>query len=136
MIKKIDHIGIAVRDSAEALRFYADALGIKPTHEEIVEQQGVKVTFLPVGESTLELVEPIDPNCATAKHIETRGEGIHHVCLEVEGIESLLKDLAEKGVALINKEPVRGAHNKKVAFVHPKATKGVLLELAEPSGEH
>lgn len=135
MVKKIDHIGIAVKDSAEALKFYAEALGIQPTHEEVVEDQGVKVTFLPVGESTLELVEPINPNSATAKFIDSRGEGIHHICVEVEDIGSVLKSMAEKGVNLIDKEPRRGAHNKMVAFVHPKSTKGVLLELAQPA-EH
>lgn len=136
MVKKIDHLGIAVRDSAEALKFYAEALGIQPIHQEVVEDQGVKVTFLPVGESTLELVEPINPNSATAKFIESRGEGIHHICLEVDDIASVLKGLAEKGVNLIDKEPRKGAHGKRVAFIHPKSTKGVLLELAEPAEEH
>lgn len=135
MIKRIDHIGIAVKDTAEALKFYAEALGISPAYEEVVESQGVKVTFLPVGETTLEILESIDPTSATAKSIETRGEGIHHICLEVDDISTSLKSLEDKGVTLIDNEPRLGAHDKRVAFVHPKSTNGVLLELAELS-EH
>ena len=127
---KIDHIGIAVRDIQEALKVYQEALGLQL--EEIVEvlDQKVEVAFLPVGETNLELVQPTANDTGVAKFLESRGEGIHHICLEVDNIEAALERLKAHGVPLIDKAPRQGAHGR-VVFVHPKGMHGVLLELVE-----
>ena len=130
-IKKVNHIGVAVKDGAKAARFYADSLGIKVDHEEVVESQGVKVFFVPVGESTIELLEATGPESPIAKYLEKNREGIHHICFEVEGIDEMLKDLAAQGAVIGSGEPTQGAHGMRVGFLHPKATGGVLIELAE-----
>ncbi len=130
MIKKVDHIGVAVKNLSEALSFYTEALNLGPVHEKVVPEFGVKVAFLPVGDTEIELLEPLDENSNMAKFIEKRGEGIHHICLETDDIEGELKNLAEKGVELLDKSPRQGAV-ARVAFVHPKAARGVLLELSE-----
>src|SRR3990172_5063191 len=108
MIKKIDHIAVAVKDAAETLRFYSDALGIKPTHVEELPDHGVRVTFLPIGETNIKLLEPIVDTSQTAKFIESKGEGLHHICLGVDNIVESLKALTAQGVSLIDKEPRRG----------------------------
>lgn len=135
MKPKLDHIGIAVRDTAAALKFYTDALGLTVAGTEVVADQGVKVTFLPIGDTNIELIEPIDPASATAKFLDTRGEGIHHICLQVESVKDELDKLAGQGFRLVDVVPRRGAHGKQIGFVHPKATSGVLMELSQP-GEH
>ncbi len=127
---KIDHIGIAVKSIEESKLFY-EALGLKVSHIEVVEEQGVKTAFLKIGESNIELLEPLNENSPVFKFLEKRGGGIHHIAIEVKNIEKILEDLKEKGFKLINEKPVKGAHGKSVAFVHPKATGGVLLELCE-----
>ena len=133
MIKKIDHLGVAVRDTAEALKFWKDGLALVPEHEEVVASQNVKATFLAVGETHIELLEPTAPESPIAKYIEKNGNGgIHHICLEVEDIHAALASLKALGLKLINEEPIVGAHNKLVAFVHPKSTGGILLELSQP----
>lgn len=134
-VTKLNHVGIAVRNAEEAAKFYADALGLTVEHVEIVESQGVKTVFLPVGESTLELLEATTPESPIAKHIEKRGEGIQHICLEVEDIDTMLGDLAGRGAVIGEPKARPGAHGTRVAFLHPKATGGVLIELAE-QGEH
>jgi methylmalonyl-CoA/ethylmalonyl-CoA epimerase len=126
---KLDHIGIAVRSLASA-KIYED-LGLTIDHVETVETQRVKTAFLSVGDSNLELLEPTSPDSPIAKFIEKRGEGIHHICLRVENIEEHLQRLKEKGYRLINEAPVPGAHGCRVAFLHPSAGNGVLIELSQ-----
>ena len=125
----LDHIGIAVR-SIEDARIYR-ALGLEVDHVETVESQGVKTAFLSVGDSNLELLEPTSPNTSVGKFIEKRGEGIHHICLRVDNIEAHLDRLKSEGFRLINENPVPGAHGCRVAFLHPAAGNGVLIELSE-----
>jgi len=133
MIKKIDHIAIIVRSIEEALPTYEVALGLELTEVEEMPEQAVKIAFLPVGESEIELVEPITMESGVARFLEKRGEGMHHICLEVEDIEATLQDLAAKGVRLIDEQPRQGAHGR-VAFLHPKSAHGVLIELIEKAG--
>ena len=126
---RLDHIGIAVR-SLHAARIYED-LGLTIDHVETVETQRVKTAFLSVGDSNLELLEPTSPDSPIAKFIEKRGEGIHHLCFRVDDIEAQLVQLQAKGYRLINEAPVPGAHGCRVAFLHPAAGNGVLIELSE-----
>jgi methylmalonyl-CoA/ethylmalonyl-CoA epimerase len=133
MIKKIDHIGIVVHNTEEALQVYEGALGLRLTDVEEVPEQAVRVAFLSVGESKLELVEPTTAHSGVAKFLEKRGEGIHHICFEVNDIEATLQDLAAQGIRLIDEQPRQGAHGR-VAFLHPKSAHGVLIELIEKSG--
>jgi methylmalonyl-CoA/ethylmalonyl-CoA epimerase len=132
-IEKIDHIGIAVKSIDEILEFYRDVLGIEPVGEEIVEEQKVKTAFLPVGDSEIELLESTSPEGPIARFIEKKGEGIQHLAFRVDNIEKALKELKEKGFRLIDEKPRYGAGGAKIAFLHPKATKGVLIELCERS---
>ncbi|HWW63056.1 MAG TPA: methylmalonyl-CoA epimerase [Thermoanaerobaculia bacterium] len=125
----LDHIGIAVR-SLESAKIY-EALGLTIDHVETVETQGVKTAFLSVGDSNLELLEPTSPDSPIAKYIEKRGEGIHHICLRVDDIDAHLARLQAEGFRLINDAPVPGAHGCRVAFLHPAAGNGVLIELSE-----
>lgn len=131
MIKKIDHIGIAVNNLEESLSFYEDALGLKVENIEEVTEQKVKVGFLDIGGVHLELLESITPDGPVAKFIEKRGEGIHHIAILVENIENSIDILKDKGVKLIDETPRKGAGGSKMAFVHPKSTHGILLELYE-----
>ncbi len=130
MIKKIDHIAIVVHNIEEALQVYEGTLGLELAEVEEVPEQAVRIAFLPVGESELELVEPLSTDSGVAKFLEKRGEGLHHICLEVDDIEAALQDLAAQGIRLIDKQPRRGAHGR-VAFLHPKSAHGVLIELIE-----
>lgn len=125
----LDHIGIAVRSIA-GTKIY-EALGLDVDHVEDVQTQGVKTAFLSVGDSNLELLEPLSPQSSVAKFIEKRGEGIHHICFRVENLEEHLRRLQAKGFRLINEAPVPGAHGCRVAFLHPAAGNGVLIELSE-----
>jgi methylmalonyl-CoA/ethylmalonyl-CoA epimerase len=127
---KVDHIGIVVRDIASALEVYQEALGLPVQDTEDLPDQQVRVAFLPIGESNIELVQPISDDTGVARYLANRGEGIHHVCIEVEDIEDALARLQAHDVQLIDQEPRMGAHGR-VAFVHPKSTHGVLLELVE-----
>lgn len=130
---KIDHLGIAVSNLKEAVELYRNLFGIDPSHEEEVLEQRVRTAFFNIGESRIELLEATDPESPIAKFIEKRGPGIHHLCIEVEKIEERLKALQAKGMKLIHEKPQIGANGKKIAFVHPKSTGGVLLELSEKS---
>ncbi|MFL6248348.1 MAG: methylmalonyl-CoA epimerase [Thermoanaerobaculia bacterium] len=130
---RLDHIGIAVRSLASA-KIYED-LGLTIDHVETVETQRVKTAFLSVGDANLELLEPTSPDSPIAKFIEKRGEGIHHICLRVENIEAHLERLKAAGYRLINEAPVPGAHGCRVAFLHPSAANGVLIELSEKNPE-
>lgn len=125
---KINHIGIAVKDIDESLKFWRDALGIELSHIEEVPSQKAKVAFLPVGESEVELVNPTTEDAGVAKFITERGGGMHHLCLEVEDIEDTIATLKEKGVRMIDEAP-KVLPGRKMAFVHPKSTGGVLVEL-------
>ena len=126
---KLDHIGIAVR-SIEAAAIY-QALGLTVDHVETVPSQRVKTAFLSVGDSNLELLEPTDADSTIAKFIEKRGEGIHHICLRVDDLDAHLARLKAQGFRLINESGVPGAHGCRVAFLHPAAGNGVLIELSE-----
>ncbi len=130
-IKKIDHIGIAVKDIQSVLGFYAEALGLENLGYEVVEDQGVRVAFLPVGESRFELLEPLNEDSPVAKFIAKRGEGIHHICLDVDNVGETLGEMKERGLQVIDQQPRPGAHHKEIAFVHPKASSGVLIELSQ-----
>lgn len=125
----LDHIGIAVRSIAAAAIY--EALGMTIDHVEIVETQGVKTAFLSAGDSNLELLEPLSESSPVARFIDKRGEGVHHLCFRVDDIEAQLRDLAARGFRLINEAPVPGAHGCRVAFLHPAAGNGVLIELSE-----
>lgn len=129
MLDKIDHIGVAVKSLDESLKFY-EAAGIKPYHQEEVASQKVKVAFLKVGDSNIELLEPTSPESPVAKHIDKKGEGMHHICYEVSDIHKAINELKKQGIKLIDEEPKKGAHHKIIAFVHPKSTNGVLTELS------
>jgi methylmalonyl-CoA/ethylmalonyl-CoA epimerase len=126
---RLDHIGIAVR-SLDAARIY-ETLGMKVDHVEIVESQQVKTAFIPAGEVSLELLEPTSDQSPVARFIEKRGEGIHHLCFRVRKIEEHLERLEAAGYRLIDRQPFAGAHGCRVAFLHPTAGSGVLIELSE-----
>ena len=127
---KIDHIGIVVQDLEAALKVYQTGLGLPLAEIADVPDQQVKVAFMPVGESNVELVQPTSDDTGIARFLDKRGEGIHHICIEVDAIEDALEKLRAHGVPLIDEEPRPGAHGR-VAFVHPKGTHGVLIELVE-----
>jgi len=127
-VKKINHVAIVVEDIASALKFWRDQLGLPLDHIEDVPSQASKVAFLPVGEGEVELVEPTDPESGLAKYLEKRGEGMHHLCIEVDDIESMLLSLKGMAVRLINEDPL-DLPGRRMAFIHPKSTNGVLVEL-------
>jgi methylmalonyl-CoA/ethylmalonyl-CoA epimerase len=127
---KIDHLGVAVKSIDEALSIYR-ALGLSESKREEVPAQKVVAAFLPIGESAIELLEPTSADSPVGKFLARRGEGIHHVCLAVENLETALADLSGKGFRLIHATPVQGAGGKRVAFLHPEAGRGVLIELSE-----
>jgi methylmalonyl-CoA epimerase len=131
MVKKIDHIAIAVRDIDDAARFYTDILGLDLSGVELVVEQKTRVGFLKIGDTNIELVQPVSDDSPLVKFLETRGPGIHHICLEVEDIEKAIEELMERGARMIDDKPRPGAHNTKVAFIHPKSSGGVLIELNE-----
>lgn len=131
MIKRIDHVGIAVGSLESRLPFWAEALGLDVGGIETVESEGVKVAFLPAGDARLELLEPLAPDGAVGRHLERRGEGIHHLTLETPDIEAALERLRSRGVAIVGDAPRPGAEGTRVAFVHPRSTGGVLLELVQ-----
>ncbi|MFL6285049.1 MAG: methylmalonyl-CoA epimerase [Pyrinomonadaceae bacterium] len=128
---KVDHIGVATPSIEEALKFWRDALGLEVKHTETVEEQGVHVAMLPAGEPRVELLEPTGPASPVAKFLEKRGPGIHHVAVRVSDIRAALARLKREGARLIDEEPRVGAGGCLVAFVHPSASGGVLLELVE-----
>lgn len=132
---KINHLGIATKGIDEALKFWADALGLENVHTETVEDQKVRVAMLPVGEARIELLEPTADDSPISKFLEKRGGGIHHIAVEVEDIEAALAKLKAEGMRLIDEQPRIGAENCLVAFVHPAAAGGVLLELVQKNEE-
>lgn len=127
----IEHIGIAVRSLEEATKTYEESLGLEVEGIEKVEDQGVRVAMLPIGESRIELLEPITPESPIEKFLAKRGPGIHHIAVRVDNIEESLEKMKLAGVKLIDESPRVGAGNKRIAFVHPSSTHGVMLELVE-----
>jgi methylmalonyl-CoA/ethylmalonyl-CoA epimerase len=130
-IKHIDHVGIAVKTIEQAAKFYTDMLGLVITNIENVADQKVNVAFLPITDSEVELLESTHPDGPVAKYIESRGEGVQHIAFRVENIEEALAELKAKGVRLIDERPRKGAGGAKIAFIHPKETNGVLIEICE-----
>jgi|SRR5690606_19124098 len=132
---KIDHLGIATHGIDEALKFWQEALGLEHVHTETVEDQKVRVAMLPIGESRVELLEPISEDSPISNFLEKRGGGLHHVAVRVDDITAALDRLKQQGVRLIDESPRIGAEGCLVAFVHPKAAGGVLLELVQTADE-
>jgi methylmalonyl-CoA epimerase len=137
MPKRIDHIAIIVRNIEQALLFYRDTLGITPSAIKEVPTEQVRIAFLPMGGpggSEIELIEPTTPDSSLSKFLEKRGEGLHHICLEVENIDAALVEMQEKGAPVLDKQPRIAAEGRAI-FLHPKGTNGVLLELLEKSSQ-
>ena len=133
MLKRVDHIAIIVRNIEQALVFYRDTLGIMPGEIKEVPTEQVRIAFLPMGGpdgSEIELIEPTSANSSLSKFLEKRGEGLHHICLEVDDIDVALAEMQEKGTPILDKEPRIAAEGRAI-FIHPKAANGVLLELVE-----
>ncbi len=130
-ILKIDHLGIAVNSINEGKNFWTDVLGLEFEGTETVEEQKVTTAFFPVGESEVELLESTSPDGPIAKYLEKKGAGLQHIAFRVENLESALQELKDKGVRLIDEKPRHGAGGAKIAFLHPKATGGILVELCE-----
>ncbi len=130
-IKHLDHIGIAVKSIEQAGKFYTDIMGLKIEDIETVEEQKVNVAFLPITDSEVELLESTEPDGPVAKFIDSKGEGVQHIAYRVENIEEALAELKEKGVRLIDQKPRKGAGGAMIAFIHPKETNGVLVELCQ-----
>jgi methylmalonyl-CoA/ethylmalonyl-CoA epimerase len=132
MLRQIDHIGIAVKNLDETVAFYRQVMGLEVSSTEVFN--GMKIAFLRIGDSELELLEDMTPDGAIARHIGKRGEGIQHVAYRVDNIERALQEMRAKGIELIDERPRPGARHARVAFLHPKSTKGVLIEFVEPPG--
>lgn len=134
ILKKVDHIGIAVKNLDETIPYYTETLGLKVLKIEEVASESVRVAFIDAGNVKLELLEPMSDQSAIHSFIEKKGEGIHHIAFGVEGIEERMKELREKGVRILNEQPKIGAGGAQVAFLHPKSSFGVLYELCDKSG--
>jgi methylmalonyl-CoA epimerase len=131
LIEAVDHVGIAVKDLDEAIHVYRDILGFKLEGVHTMNERMLKIAFFSLGESRIELLQPLSPDSTVAKFLETRGEGIQHLAVKVKNVEATLEEFKRKGVVLIDEKPRTGALGNKMAFVHPKSTRGVLLELVE-----
>jgi methylmalonyl-CoA/ethylmalonyl-CoA epimerase len=131
MLKKIDHISIAVEDLEAEIKRYRDILGLEWIGTETVEDQKVQVAFFKIGDAHIELTAPTAEDSPISKFLKKRGSGIHHIAVETDNIQSELSQLEDRGIRLIDKEPRHGAHNSLIAFAHPKSFSGVLLELTE-----
>ena len=131
-VKRLDHIAVAVSDLEAALEFYREKLGLDCIEIETVEEQGVRVAKLDVGNTHIELLEPLGPDTPVGRFIEKKGQGLHHICVGVDKIEDGIESLKNSGTRMIDEKPKIGAGGAKIAFVHPKSTGGVLLELSEP----
>lgn len=132
-IKKIAHLGVAVQDLESAMKFFTEDLPLEVTHTE--DYQGMKIAFIPIGDSSVELLQDVSGASAIKKFLDKNGEGIHHIAYEVDDINEAISELKAKGVKLIDEKPRQGAHGMSVAFMHPKATHGILMELCQPSEE-
>ena len=131
MLKKINHIAIAVNNIEEAAKFYQNVLGLNLSGIEMVAAQKTRVGFFKIGESNIELVQPTESDSPLVKFLETKGQGIHHICFEADDVEAEVKAYLEKGATLIDQKPRPGAHNTKVVFIHPRSSGGILIELCE-----
>jgi len=131
LIDGVDHVGVAVKDLDEAIHVYRDILGFKLEGVHTMNERMLKIAFFSLGESRIELLQPLSADSAVAKFLETRGEGIQHLAVKVKNVEATLEEFKRKGVVLIDEKPRTGALGNKMAFVHPKSTRGVLLELVE-----
>jgi methylmalonyl-CoA/ethylmalonyl-CoA epimerase len=131
VIQKIHHISIAVKNLDEALRFYRDTLGLSVHEQATLDDQGVKAALLTIGQGEIELLEPLGPDTPVGRFLERRGEGLHHICLQTDDIDKDLASLKAKGVEFIDQEPRQGLVGR-ICFLHPRSTKGVLVELAQP----
>jgi methylmalonyl-CoA epimerase len=137
MMKRVDHVAIVVRNIETALEFYRDVLGIEPSGIQTMPSESVRIAFLPMGGpdgSTLELIEPIDDTSGVARFLAKRGEGLHHICLEVDNLDEELHRLRERGAAVLDTTPRQAAEGRAI-FLHPRGTHGVLLELVERGEE-
>jgi len=132
----IDHVGVAVSDLEAAISLYEGSFGMALTHREVVEEQGVEAVLLDVGDSHVELLSPTGPDTPVGKFLSSRGDGLHHVAYRVEDIDATLEQLQERGIRLIDKTARTGIRSSRVAFLHPKATGGVLTEIVEPAAGH
>jgi methylmalonyl-CoA/ethylmalonyl-CoA epimerase len=132
-IKRIAHLGVAVHDLDSAMKFFTEGLPLEVTHTE--DYQGMKIAFIPIGDSSVELLQDVSGASAIRKFLDKNGEGIHHIAYEVDDINEAISELKAKGVKLIDEKPRQGAHGMSVAFMHPKATHGILMELCQPSEE-
>ncbi len=130
-LKRLDHVAVLVPDLDEALVFWQEQLGLTLDHVETISSMEVKIAFLPLGESEIELVQPTSADSGLARFLEKRGPGLHHICIEVEDIRSKIAELEEKAVRLIDQAPVMMEDGRQLAFIHPKSTGGVLVELYE-----
>ena len=136
MIKKIHHVGLVVRDADEAMKFWRDTLGLEVTDDRVIEDQGVRGVLLKIGNSEVELLEPTRDDTGVARFLESRGEGMHHLCFESDDVARELQDAAAKGVELIDQAPRPGLAGM-IGFLHPKSNHGVLVEFATPiEGAH
>ena len=135
MLKKIEHIGVAVQNIEKSIPLFRDILGIPL--DKVYESDAIKtkVAFFPLGDSTIELIEAMDPSSPVAKFIQKRGEGIHHICFGVENVEAALRHFEAQGIELLNKQPRRTENGDLIAFLNPKSTNGVLIELVEIEAE-
>ena len=130
-IKRIAHLGVAVKDLDQALKLFTDGLPLELTHTE--DYQGMRIGFIPVGDSSIELLEDVSGASSITQYLAKKGEGIHHIAFEVEDIHEAVNELKEKGIKLIDETPREGAHGMTIAFMHPKATHGILMELCQPT---
>ena len=131
MIKKVAHIAVAVRSVEQASRFFEKVLGLQCERTEVVETEKAKVAFFPIGETEIELVEGVEEGNPLEKFLEKRGEGIHHICLEVANLDETMNQLREARIPLLDEKPRRGADGTRVVFIHPKGAHGILIELVE-----
>jgi methylmalonyl-CoA epimerase len=134
MLKKIHHVGVVVQNADEAMKFYRDALGLKVTADRVIEDQGVRGVLLEIGGSEIELLEPTRDDTGVAKFLESRGEGMHHICFESDDVDAELDGARQKGIELIDQKPRLGLAGM-ICFLHPKANHGVLVEFATPLAE-
>jgi len=135
VFSRVDHIGVAVAELEPALELYRDSFELTVAHREVVEEQGVEAVLLDVGENHVELLAPLGPDTPVGKFLARQGPGLHHVAYQVEDIEATLRTLKQAGLALIDQEPRTGIRGSRVAFMHPRATAGVLTEIVEPAAD-
>ncbi len=136
MLETIDHVGVAVEDLESAIKLYRDTLGMPLVHQETVEEQGVEAVLLDVGDSHIELLQPLGPDTAVGKFLARKGPGLHHVAYRVADVEQTLGELSAAGLRLIDERARTGIRGSRVAFLHPSSTGGVLTEIVQPAGGH